>query len=126
MKEKVPFSLKHRMRAFKYALNGLKILIGEEHNARIHLSVTVVVILTAIALRVSSGEWQALILVIALVFALEAINSALENLCNFVQPDLHESIKRIKDLSAGAVFIAATAAVAVGLIIFVPKVIEHL
>jgi diacylglycerol kinase len=59
-----------------------------------------------------------------MVIALEMINSAIENLVDFVSPEKHQSIKKIKDLSAGAVLVGATVAAIVGLIVFLPKILE--
>jgi len=120
---KYPFSIKQRIRSFRYAFNGLKVLLQEEHNAWIHLAVTALVIIAGFILKISATEWLAIILVIALVVALELINTALENLCDFVHPDKHDGIKKIKDLSAAAVLIAAIAAATIGLIVFVPKIV---
>jgi diacylglycerol kinase len=116
------FSIRKRLKSFKYAFNGLKILIGEEFNARIHLLIACCVGIAGFVFRLSRGEWIAVIFCIAGVFALEAINSAIENLADFISPKKHETMKKIKDLSAAAVLIAAIAAAIVGLIVFLPKI----
>ena len=118
------FSLKKRLISFKYAINGIKILFREEPNAKIHLFVTICVLIAGFAFRISGGEWMAVILCIGLVIALEAINSAIENLADFVSPEKNETIKKVKDLAAGAVLIGAVAAAVVGVIVFLPKIIE--
>ena len=120
------FSLKRRFESFKYAFNGLKILIKEEHNARIHLMATIVVIVAGFAFKISFNEWTAILLAIGLVFALEALNSSIENLADFVAPDINENIKKAKDLGAAAVLIGAIVAIVIGLIVFVPKIINLL
>lgn len=120
------FSLKRRFKSFKYAFNGLKILIKEEHNARIHLMATIVVIVAGFAFKISFNEWTAILLAIGLVFALEALNSSIENLADFVAPDINENIKKAKDLGAAAVLIGAIVAIVIGLIVFVPKIINLL
>ena len=118
------FSLKKRLISFKYAINGIKILFWEEPNAKIHLFVTVCVLIAGFAFRISGGEWIAVILCIGLVIALESLNSAIENIADFVSPGRHETIKKVKDLAAGAVLIGAVASVIVGMIVFLPKIIE--
>jgi diacylglycerol kinase (ATP) len=117
------FSFKKRLKSFKYAFNGLKILIREEHNSWIHIFVAICVLLSGFLLKITTSEWIAVIFCIGLVIALEMINSAIENIADFVSPEKHEMIKKIKDLSAGAVFIAAIASAIIGLIIFLPKII---
>ena len=118
------FSLKKRLISFKYAINGIKILFREEPNAKIHLFATICVLIAGFAFRISGGEWMAVIFCIGLVIALEAINSAIENMADFVSPEKHETIKKVKDLAAGAVLIGAVAAAIVGVIVFLPKILE--
>ncbi len=121
---KKPFLIKDRLKSFSYAFQGFKVLIGNEHNARIHIFAAIIAIIAGIALKISSLEWIIVIVSISLVLAAEAFNSALEYLCNFVSPQYHELIKKIKDLSALAVLFIAIAAFASGLIIFLPKIIN--
>jgi len=117
------FSLKKRLVSFRYAFNGIKILIREEHNARIHLFVAGCVLIAGAVFKISTAEWIAVIFCIGLVIALELINSAIENTADFLTKEKSESIKKIKDLSAGAVLAAAIASAIIGLIIFLPKII---
>lgn len=116
------FSLGERLKSFCYAFNGLKILWKEEHNARIHLIIAFLVVIAGFIFRISVTEWLAVLLSIGFVLALEIFNSSIENLADFVSPEKHEKIKKIKDLSAAGVLIAAITAFVVGLIIFLPKI----
>lgn len=119
-----PFSVKSRLKSFTYAFQGWKVLIQQEHNARIHLGAAILAIITGIVLNISSSEWIIICMLIGLVFAAEAFNSALEYLCNLVSPQYNELIKKVKDLSALAVLFIAAAAFISGLIIFLPKIID--
>ncbi len=121
--EKEKFSVRERLKSFTYAFNGLKILFGNEHNARIHLVIAVCAILLGVLLHISFAEWLFIILAIGLVFAMEAINSSIEYLADHVTTDYHRQIKKVKDLSAVAVLLVALAALATGLVIFLPKLI---
>ncbi|HBS88040.1 MAG: diacylglycerol kinase [Bacteroidetes bacterium GWF2_38_335] len=123
MKQK-KFSVTDRIKSFKYAFNGLKILLNEEHNARIHLIAAICAIAFSIYFEISATEWVAVVFAIGFVFAMELINSSIENISDFVSPGKNESIKKIKDLSAASVLISAITAFTVGLIVFIPKVIE--
>ena len=115
------FSWADRIRSFEYAFSGLRVLLKEEHNARIHLVITVAVILAAIFFRISALEWLVMILTIGFVFVTEIVNTAMEDIADFISPQRDDRIKRIKDLGAAAVVVAAFAAVAIGIIIFLPK-----
>ena len=117
------FTVIKRVKSFLYALNGLKIGLKEEHNMRIHLLATLCVLCVSIFFNINVNEWFAVIFAIGLVFAMELINSAVENLADFVSLKKHDSIKKIKDLAAAAVLVSAIVALVVGLIIFIPKIV---
>ena len=55
---------------------------------------------------------------IAGVIVLEMVNTAIELLCDKVEPNEDPAIGIIKDLSAGAVLVMCTAAAIVGILIF--------
>ena len=117
--------IKGRVDAFKHAFNGLYILFTEEPNSIIQALLTVAALLMGYFLRISSIEWIVLSIVIGMVFAMEAINSAIENLSDFTcNKKFEESIKKTKDLSAAAVLFSAIAALIAGLIIFLPKLLS--
>ncbi|MFZ4462653.1 MAG: diacylglycerol kinase family protein [Bacteroidales bacterium] len=118
------FSIIKRLKSFKYAFNGLKILFSEEHNSRIHILATICVLTAGYFLKISIHEWIAVIFAIGFVIAFEIFNSAIENIADFVSPEKHEKIKKIKDLSAAGVLISAITSLIIGLIIFMPKIIE--
>ena len=123
MKTKQIFSTAGRIKSFSYAFNGLKILLREEHNSWIHIAAAICAVVAGFILKISFVEWIAIIICIVLVFALELINSAIENIADVVSPQKNEMIKKAKDLSAAAVLFAATGAAVIGLIIFIPKII---
>lgn len=111
MKKKVKFSIGGRLRSFKYAANGLKILFSQEHNARIHAVAAVMAVSLAIILGFDRTGWVAVLISIAAVFITESVNSAVERLCDLVMPQYSRQVKEIKDLAAGAVLISAVMAV---------------
>ena len=117
------FSIRKRLKSFKYAFNGLKILLIEEHNSWIHIFASLCVVIAGFVFKISIYEWIAVIFAIGLVMALEIFNSAIENIADFVSPEKQEKIKRIKDLSAAGVLIGAITALIIGLIIFIPKIL---
>ena len=72
-------------------------------------------------MHITTTEWLFQTLAIGLVMSVEGINTAVEKIADFIHPNFHERIGFIKDIAAGAVFFAALTAVAIGLIIYVPK-----
>lgn len=117
------FSTKERLNSFVYAWAGIKAAIRTEHNTWIHLMLTLTAFGLAIALRISREEWMALVVVIAMVWTAELFNTVIEKIMDFLSTERHPQIKIIKDMAAAAVMVTALAAVIVGLLIFIPKVL---
>lgn len=113
--------IRKRKNAFRYAGRGVLQLVKNEAHARIHLLATVCVIVAGLIFDVSDIEWCIIILCIGAVFTAEGFNTAIEKLADRVTTDRDPLIGAAKDIAAGAVLIAAIAAVAAGLIIFLPK-----
>ena len=124
--KKEPFSLRARIASFRNAWKGLSVFVRQEHNAWIHLSMTVLVILAGVLFRISTYEWIAVVFAIGLVISAEAINSAIERLADVVQPNRDERIRDVKDICAGAVLVCAMTAFVIGLIVFLPKLLAFL
>lgn len=120
------FSTRQRLKSFSYAFNGLRILIKEEYNARIHITIAIIIIILSWLLALSIIEWIAIIFSIGFVIFAELVNSSIENLADFICDIKNSKIKRIKDLSAAAVLISAFTAFVVGIIIFLPKILSFL
>jgi rRNA maturation RNase YbeY len=108
--------------SFRFAILGILSAFRSERNMWIHLSVGVLAVLSGFLLNIPPFEWGLIIFSIALVITTELINTALEYLVNLIKEERNESVRRIKDISAAAVMIAALAAVAIGLIVFLPKI----
>jgi len=123
-KNSTKFSLRKRIASFKFAFSGLQSLIRYEHNARLHLVAALGVITLGFVLGISTAEWLVLILIITIVFISEILNSAIESLADYISPEYNSVIKRVKDYCAAAVLIASIASVIVGILIFVPRLIQ--
>jgi diacylglycerol kinase (ATP) len=113
------FSFKARIRSFRYAIAGSRVLLSQ-HNAWIHAAATLLVVIGGLVLRVSRLEWGLLILAMGLVWAMEALNTAVELLADEVSPEQRERIGKAKDVAAFGVLAAAIAAVLIGLLVFIP------
>lgn len=94
-----------------------------QHNSWIHLIMAAAVIALGIIFRLKLREWLWISLAIGIVFTAELFNSAIEQLVDIVSPQYQEKAGKIKDLAAGAVLITALAAVIIGLVIFLPKIL---
>jgi diacylglycerol kinase len=118
------FSLKSRFGSFKFAFNGLLLILKDEHNSRIHFLAAIVAIAMGIILGLNHYEWSLLIIVIGIVFLTELLNSSLESLADLIDPEWNKLIMKAKDYSAAAVLISAIVAIVVGGLIFIPKILD--
>jgi len=110
---------KHLFVRLGFAFNGLKVAFSSEKSLRFQMIVAVSVFLILIALQPPLYWWAIVIIMIALVLAAELFNTALEIICDYVQPEYHEAIKNVKDISAAAVLIISLAAFIVGIFFLV-------
>ena len=108
-------------RSFKYAIMGILSAFRSERNMWIHLAAAMAAVVSGFIFRISYLEWGLVIFSIALVITTEMVNTTMEYLVNVIKEERSESVRRIKDISAAAVLIATLAAVAIGLIVFLPK-----
>jgi diacylglycerol kinase len=113
------------LRSFGYAFEGVAYIVRTQRNARIELVVAIAAVLLAAWLGISSIEWAVLALTIALVLALEWINTSLELAVSLASPERHPSAKAAKDVAAACVLLGAVVSVVVGLLLFAPRVLAR-
>ena len=114
--------LKKFIKSMGFALKGIATMVKNENNARIHLIATLLVTALGFYFSLTSSEWLWIATAIALVWILEALNTAIEALVDLVSPQFHPLAGKAKDVAAGAVLLGAISAVVVGGIIFLPKI----
>jgi undecaprenol kinase/diacylglycerol kinase (ATP) len=105
-----------------FALSGWLQFFRTEKNGQIQMILAVAVVLLGLVFRINPLEWMAVGLCIGGVLALEMVNSALEKLCDLVQPNQDPRIKFVKDVAAGAVLWFVCLAIVIGAGIFLPKI----
>lgn len=116
------FSIRARTKSFRYAWEGIRSFVRREHNAWLHFIATVAVLVLATVLKLDKTELLALVFAIGFVWVAEMFNTCVEHMMDFVSTERKPEIKFIKDLSAGAVLVAAITAAITGAIVFIPKV----
>lgn len=119
------WTLRKRAGSFCFAWKGICRLFACEANAQIHCVAAIVAIALGWWLDISVWEWVAVIGCIGVVLMAEAFNSAIESLCDRITKEYDEAIKHTKDMASGAVLLIAMTSVAIGLIIFLPKLMER-
>jgi diacylglycerol kinase (ATP) len=111
-----------RIKSIGFAFKGAYHLITREDSVKVQFAIGIIMTIAGFYFELSTTEWMIQILVIALIMAIEGINTAIEEIADFIHPEFHNKIGLIKDIGAGAVFIFAIAALIVGLIIYLPKI----
>ena len=118
--------VKGRLKSLRFAFRGMLILIRSEHSVMVQLGIGILVSIIGLLVGLSATEWILQTLCIGLILTAEGLNTAIEKLCDFVNPGPDPKIGRVKDIAAGGVGFAAVAAIIVGLIIYIPKVLALL
>lgn len=112
-----------RIKSVKFAVLGAYKLITTEHSVMVQSSLAVLMTIAGFYFKISREEWMMQILAFGLVLAIEGLNTAVEKIADFIHPDYHEKIGFIKDIAAGAVMFAAMSAIAVGTLIYLPRIL---
>ncbi len=126
-KEEPTYKNKTFTSAFEFALQGIKTVYQEERNMRFHFIFAILSVILGLFFKLNRGEWLWLLTVIFLMFVMETINTAFENMVDLATKKHFDPIgKKVKDMAAGAVLLTSIFAILVGLLLFVPKVWEAL
>ncbi|NLJ06665.1 MAG: diacylglycerol kinase family protein [Sphingobacteriales bacterium] len=123
MPYKQPLTFKNRINSFGYAFKGIMFLIRTQENMLIHLVAAILVIIAGFIFHLNITEWCLITFAIGFVFVTEAINTAIEQFIDFINPGYHYSAGKAKDLGAGAVLLSAFTAATIGILVFLPKII---
>ena len=112
-------------RSFGHALDGITYILRTQANARIELAIGVIAVLAGVWLGLGPVEWALLALTITVVVCLEWLNTSIELAVTLASPQTHPVAKTAKDVSAAAVLAGAVGAVAVGLLLFGPRLVAR-
>ena len=114
--------LAKRIRGAGYAIKGAWLLIKHEQSIQVQFVLAIIMCIAGYCFEITKTEWMFQFVAIGLVMTAEGLNSGLEAMADFVHPDFHSKIGHIKDIAAGAVFIAAVTAIIIGAFIYVPYI----
>lgn len=118
--------LRARWLSFRYAFAGIGYVFRTQKNAWIHGLATALAILMGIWLKLAATDWAVLLLTIAMVWAAECFNTAVEATIDLVSPQKHPLAKIAKDAAAAGVLFAAIGSVGVGFFLFGPPLLVKL
>ena len=117
------FSVKKRILSFKYAFKGIAYIYKTQHNSWVHTFFMVLAFTLNIVLKLDLIEWVAILIVMCVVLVAEIFNTAIELIIDFISPEYNKIAGIVKDVAAGGVLLTVIFAVAVGGIIYLPKII---
>jgi len=120
MPKKESFAI-NRIKGAQYACKGAWLLLKTEASIKIQFAIAIGMTAAGFYFNISSTEWMIQILAIGLVMSIEGLNTAIEAIADFIHPEHHPKIGFLKDVAAGAVFIASVSATIAGIIIYFPK-----
>lgn len=112
-----------RIRSLQFALRGLWILMTSEDSIKVQLIFALIAIILGFTFDISATEWAIQFTICGLVLVAEAGNSAVEEIADFIHPEFHEKIRKIKDIGAAAPTFAAIISLIVAGIIYIPKIL---
>ena len=118
--------LRRRAESFGHAFRGIWMALRSELHLQFHAVATVAVVGLGFYFNLTSTEWMLVALAVGTVWTAELANTAIEALTDLVSPEYHPLAGKAKDVAAGAVLMAAIAALVVGLLIFGPRVLALL
>ena len=118
--------MKTFFKAVLFALQGIKQFFSRDRNGQIQMVIGITAIILGFTVSLTPFQWLFVLFCIGLVISLEMINSAIERFCDLVTTEFHPGIKIIKDVAAGAVLVASITSLIVGLIIFIPALVQFL
>ena len=118
--------VKKLINSFKYAFEGVITSFKTERNMKIHALIMILVIIAGVLLGINKYEWISCIICFVIVIGGELFNTAIETVVDMVMPHENKKAKIAKDISAGGVLVLALGTMVIGLIIFIPKIINLL
>ena len=112
--------------SIKYCLEGINFVITNESNFKIEIVIGIIALLLSYILKISRIEFIIILIMIALVLTSEIINTSIEKVVDLYTKDYNNLAKIAKDVSAGSVLVMSIFSLLVGIIIFLPKIINVL
>ncbi|XNN71257.1 diacylglycerol kinase family protein [Bacillus pumilus] len=111
-------------RSFYYAFRGIWRTFLNERNFRFHTVAAIIVVICGFWFHIEPFEWMIVLLLCGGMFALELVNTAIEHTVDLMTEERHPLAEKAKDAAAGAVCVYAAISVMIGLIIFLPKIMQ--
>lgn len=125
-KGKLTDRILYQLMTFVFAFRGILAFFRRESKGALHLLAAILAVALSLVFRITALEWLFVVLAIGMVFIAEFFNTIAEVMSDLIQPEYDQRVGDIKDMAAGAVLIAAVVALIIGLVIFLPRLLELL
>ena len=93
-------------------------MLRTERNFQIEVFALIINLFLIVFLQLSQYDAAVILMSCFAVLSAEILNTAIEKICDIIQPEYDGRIKFIKDISAGAVLILAISSVFVGVLVY--------
>jgi len=115
--------IRHHYLSFKNAFSGIFFILKNQTNFKIHILLSFLAIFLSFFLKISYYEWLIIVFLITIGLLIEALNTIIEELMDFIFDGWHEKVKLIKDMAAGMMLIFALGSILIASLIFIPKIL---
>lgn len=105
-------------KSFGNAFRGIFEMLKSERNFQIEVFALIINLFLIYFLKLNGTDTAIILLCCSAVLSAEIFNTAIEKLCDMVQPEFDERIKFIKDISAGAVLLLSIFAGIIGVVVY--------
>lgn len=112
-----------RFNGLLYSIKGALYLLKSEDSIKSQFLIAVALVIAGFCVDITTTEWMFQLFSFGLVMGIEALNTAIEEVADFIHPEHNKKIGIIKDIGAGAVFFAAVFSIAIILIIYIPYLV---
>ena len=116
-------SFRKKLQNIRTSVRAIVTLLQEEYSFKVFTLFALATLALSYFVGVSRIEFLIIVLTIGVMLATEALNTAIEELCDHVTPEEHFRIGKIKDISSGASLLVLCAALVIGLVIFTPHIL---
>jgi|GEM_PF-523156 len=124
VERKSPLRANSFIQSVGFALKGMRYLLKEERNFRIHVLLAGFVFSMAMLFQFAAWEWIVLLIGTAVMLSTEAFNTAVECLVDLLVGEKMVPLAgQIKDITAAACLMTAMALSIVGIVLFWPHLL---
>jgi len=113
---------KIRIKRIFTALKGMYLLLITEASIQVQFVFILFFVFAGFFFEISLNEWIIQIFLSGFILSTESLNTSIEKLCDFINPEYSKKIGLIKDFGAGAVSFAVFPSLIILFFIYCPYI----